>query len=825
MKQLIIGYWWLVACVTSACFSPQFQDGKIACAPDGSCPPGLSCFAGICRSEAPDPDGATEDAPQWLDAAVDAPPGMVTLTVSTGGSGTGTITATGIDCPGDCTESYPMGTEITLIAGTDLATTDFVGWNGGGGCTGTTSTCTITLTADTAVGARFDLKKRTVTIVPGGNGTGTVTSNVGGINCPGTCSATVDHGTPIVLTAAASGTSSFLGWSGGSCSGTGPCTVTPTADVTINAPFALDFTLVVTRVGTGSANGTVMSSPAGISCGSDCSETYSSGTPVTLTASAGAETTFVGWEGGGCTGTAPCTVTINGAVSVPARFDLVKYPLTVSTTGMGTVSSTNIAGIGCPGDCSENYDSGTTVTLSASPTPGWSLASWGGACATATGSTCTVTMTQARSVSVTFAINTYPLSVTKTGAGTGNVTSSPAGINCVNGTGTCTANFNHGTMVTLTAVPAQGTTFAGWSGACTSSPCTVTMTQARSVTANFTVTNYTLSVNLPGNGEGVVTGTGINCGNGNTDCSETVPYNTTIALTATPATSSKFDGFVGGGCGASSPCSVTVTGNLIVEATFTLKQYTVTAVKAGTGMGMISATRAGTYVISNCNESSGDCTEVVDHGTMLTFNAAAATGSSFASWSGGGCTNANPCTTTPITADTTVTGTITLNSYVLTVNKTGSMTGGLGTVTSNPTGINCGTSCTSTTNSYPYNTSVVLTATPATGHRFLGWAGACTNTTGTCTVAMTAAKTVSAKFTNNLSCTFVSNALSCTNGSITNLSASLSTAAECRTYCENNMFAVGMTTGCWIHSGSNCYCRNGTLNTGGTSSGGVCTNP
>ncbi|MGI8683457.1 MAG: fibronectin type III domain-containing protein, partial [Mycobacteriales bacterium] len=78
----------------------------------------------------------------------------------------------------------------------------------------------------------------------------------------------------------------------------------------------------------------------------------------------------------------------------------------------------------------------------------------------------------------------YTLSVTKAGTGTGDITSSPTGINCGS---TCSASYPSGTSVGLSATPATGSTFAGWSGACTDTgPCAVTMDAAKSVTATFT---------------------------------------------------------------------------------------------------------------------------------------------------------------------------------------------------------------------------------------------------------------------------------------------------------------------------------------------------
>lgn len=74
------------------------------------------------------------------------------------------------------------------------------------------------------------------------------------------------------------------------------------------------------------------------------------------------------------------------------------------------------------------------------------------------------------------------LTVSVTGGGT--VTSSPAGINCG---ADCSEFFNSGTLVTLTAAPASGSTFAGWSGSGCSGTgtCVLTMSAARTVAANF----------------------------------------------------------------------------------------------------------------------------------------------------------------------------------------------------------------------------------------------------------------------------------------------------------------------------------------------------
>jgi endoglucanase len=244
------------------------------------------------------------------------------------------------------------------------------------------------------------------------------------------------------------------------------------------------FPLSVTKSGSGA--GTVGSTPGGVNCGSTCSASYNSGTSVTLMATPAGGSTFGGWSGA-CSGTATsCTVSMTAARAVTATFNsaTVNFTLTVGKTGqgLGTVTSTP-AGINCGSTCSASFASGTSVTLLAAASGGSSFVGWSGACS-GTGA-CTVSMTQARSVTANFnTASTFALSVTRMGTGTGTVTSSPSGINC--GT-SCSANYATGTSVTLTASAASGSTFAGWSGACTGTgSCVTSMTASRSVTATFT---------------------------------------------------------------------------------------------------------------------------------------------------------------------------------------------------------------------------------------------------------------------------------------------------------------------------------------------------
>ncbi len=240
-------------------------------------------------------------------------------------------------------------------------------------------------------------------------------------------------------------------------------------------------TLTVSVAGSGS----VTSTDGNINCPGTCSHLYSNNTPVTLNATAASGWSFSAWSGA-CSGNNPtCNLTITQNESVGATFTQNTYTLSVSTTGNGTVTSTD-GNINCPGTCSHLYLSNTVVNLTANPAQGWSLSSWGGACS-GSNSTCAVTMTGNESVSATFTQNYYTLTVTISGQGT--VTSTDGNINCP---GSCSHTYISLTNVTLNATAAQGWNFQGWSGSCTGvGACNLEML------GNYGVSAYFLQ---PGNG-------------------------------------------------------------------------------------------------------------------------------------------------------------------------------------------------------------------------------------------------------------------------------------------------------------------------------------
>ncbi|MGO9972231.1 MAG: choice-of-anchor Q domain-containing protein [Solirubrobacteraceae bacterium] len=160
-------------------------------------------------------------------------------------------------------------------------------------------------------------------------------------------------------------------------------------------------------------------------------------------------------------------------------------------------------------------------------------------------------------------------------AGSGTVTSAPAGIDCDTG---CEARFDPNTTVTLTATPDSESAFAGWSGGgCIGTgPCTVLISSDQTVTAIFVPTTHTLTVSRAGSGSGTVAGTAINCPG---TCSARYPTETLVTVTSTPAFGSAFSGWSGGGCTGTGSCAVTLSSDQTVTATFTVTAPSITAFK------------------------------------------------------------------------------------------------------------------------------------------------------------------------------------------------------------------------------------------------------
>ena len=329
---------------------------------------------------------------------------FATLTVARNGTAAGTArlvsAPAGIDCGVSCSADFLKGASVALTA----SGSGFTGWSGA--CQGTGS-CVVTLNSDTSVAASFVTAPVTarLSVTTTGSGTGGVVSSPAGIDCGATCVNNFVQGT-VQLTATPASGSSFAGWSSGTgnaaCTGTGVCSIALAVDSSIVASFTLSAVSVTVTASAATANGgggTVSCSPSGGVAG-PCGS-YAIGTQVTLTAQANGVSNFTGWSGGGCTGTAPCTLTLTSNVAVTANFN--RPTLNVQLAGTGRVTSSP-AGIDCTSACVAAFDKSTAVTLTA---VGSVFAGWGGGGCGGSG-TCTVLMEQGATVVATFTATALP---------------------------------------------------------------------------------------------------------------------------------------------------------------------------------------------------------------------------------------------------------------------------------------------------------------------------------------------------------------------------------------------------------------------------------
>lgn len=167
----------------------------------------------------------------------------------------------------------------------------------------------------------------------------------------------------------------------------------------------------------------------------------------------------------------------------PPAAQTYQLSVTPPASGTGSVTSTP-PGIDCPTTCSAAFPQSTQVKLSAAPEKNYFFDGWSGACSGT--ALCTVSMTGTEKVSATFDPGEV-LTVSITGTGAGNVTSTPSGISCP---AICSFTFPPNTAVTLSETPDSNDAFLSWAGACTGSAnCSVTLDASMSITANFSSEN------------------------------------------------------------------------------------------------------------------------------------------------------------------------------------------------------------------------------------------------------------------------------------------------------------------------------------------------
>jgi hypothetical protein len=685
-----------------------------------------------------------------------------TLSVAGAGDGAGRVAsvAGAVACDidagsvrGVCSDQLVEGTTAQLTA-VPASGSVFLGWTDG--CAGT-GACSVLMTGNRAVSARFARMKVVTVSARAGAGTGTVTSEPGGIACTvtearatGNCSALFPPAANVRLSASTGASSTFLGWSG-ACAGTAACALTVTDNIAVAVGFGALRALAVAVTG----DGRVASTPAGITCGAggaDCASQFLDGVVVQLQAIPGASSGFVGWSGD-CDGASSCSVTMSANRSATARFAPLRV-LTISggaSSGRGTITSTP-AGIACTidgatvsGSCSSAFLSGTAVSLVAAADRSSDFGGWSGACSGS--GACDLTLTGDRTATARFTTSRQVTVRASAGTGRGTITSQPAGISCVvsdgQASGNCSAPFELGTSVSLSAAASASSVFGGWSGACQgSAECRFAVAGETSIGAGFNGPRA-LSVAVSGDGRVSSSPAGISCGTGATACAAQFTDGSVVQLQAVPGASSAFIGW-SGDCGGGSTCAVTMTANRSATARFApFRQVSISA-GVGGGRGTISSSPGGINCTIDGGVAQGSCSGTFPSGTEISLSASPASGSNFGGW-GGACIGTSSCSFTLVNG-ASVSASFVGQQRTLSVSVSGE---GSGSITGSPGSINCrrqdGTSSGVCSDEFSDGAVVQLNANPGSGSSFTGWSGDCVGT-GSCAVSMNRARSVSATF-------------------------------------------------------------------------------
>ncbi len=611
-----------------------------------------------------------------------------------------------------------------------------------------------------------------------GAGTGTVRSTPAGIDCKvagaalsGTCAFSFTGESTVSLTSTADPGSAFGAWSDACASATNSttCVVTMSQARVATARFAALRRLTVSAAAGTDGRGRVTGAN-GLDCritptatSGTCAVDTPEGAPYQLTAvgeplpTGGTQQFFAGWGADCASATgATCTVTPGAAaVSASARF-FDAQRITVTPAGVGSGLVTGGSTIACAraagantGTCTEAATFGTSITLTAIPDANSSFTAWSGACS-GQSNTCTTTLSQTRNVVATFGRRQVALTLVLNGPGQGSATL-PGGFVCTlssqQTTTSCTQTFDAGSSVTVVPTAATSSQFASFGGACTGTgACTVSMNAPQTVSLTFSVTQYPLTVALTGTGSGGVTASdGGSCASTLAQtavtCTRLVNAGTVVSFSTSPGAESTFGGF-GGDCSGFN-CNVTMNAPRTVSVTMTRRQVQLTLQLSGTGAGAVTVDGAPACSMT-LTQGASSCTRLVDVGSTIVLGATPTTESLFDGF-GGACIGGATCSLS-VASPMTATASFRRRQVPLTMTLTGTGAGSISVDGSVACALALGQSTVTCTRLTDVGSSVVLQGAASVGSSFDAFSGDCGGT-GRCTLAITAARTVGATFT------------------------------------------------------------------------------
>lgn len=682
------------------------------------------------------------------------------LTVDKSGSGGGTVISNpaGIDCGADCSEKYLLDSQVTLTA-EPQANSSFMGWfkvAGGSypNCSGGNPACKVIMDDAKTIVAKFMLNA-TLTIIKTGAPGATVyedyirpipydTINAVPIDCGGVCAKIFRFGNTAELEMKNLPKCSKLKSIKDCATLDTPsnCHVLMDADKTVTFDFET-IKYKLTTYGKGNGAGTLTFNPLNETCdlanNTNCTKMLDCDSTVTLTATPAAGSHFERWTDF-VFGTPPLTITSpNNCADTASRQCSFKMENDDYQTAIFCMDNYSWDGNNCVANaCPANPPPyGQLCIDDGKDVPGGTANSLVAACVTNT-TKCEYACDAAHHLeNGACAINTYPLTVTLSGNGSGkavNTTPAAAGIDCGSGGTDCTENYSHGAAITLKATAGPSSTFSGWSGDCDGTgSCAVTMDAVKTVTAAFALKTFTITATA--GAKGTVTPAGVT----------TKDYGTEQEYIITPSTGYHIASVLADGVSAGAVAKYTfsnITANHTISASFAIDTYTVTAtVSTGSVTGALDPT-----------------SKSVSYGGTATFTVSPNTGYRIDSVSGcGGTLSGTTYTTGAITADCTVSATF---NPILTVIKSGiGAADGTVNVTTPATPIllwvgNTGAAA------YDFNTTVTLSAVASANTIFTGWtvnnSTAVCPGTGDCSITMDGAKKVIATFHSIATCTYPS---------------------------------------------------------------------
>ncbi len=572
-----------------------------------------------------------------------------------------TITLSALPAEGGSTSgagTYDSGSTVTVIA-TPAAGYRFYSWSEGGTAVSANASYSFTAAASRTLVANF---VRTVTITASANPvSGGAVSGAG----------TYDVGTSVNMTASPTAGCRFVSWTEGGSIVSSNATYSFTANTarTLVANFLLTPAVTVSAnpAGGGSVSG------GGI---------FDSGTSVTVSAVPTAGFRFVNWTENGTqvSAIASYTFTITSSRTLAANFvQTFAVTLSASPVAGGTVSGAG------------TFDSGSSVTVSATPASGYRFANWTeNGSPVSTNASYTFTVTAGRVLVASF-VQTYAVALS----------ASPVSGGTVSGGGI----FDSGASVTVTAVPAAGYRFVNWneggSPVSTNASYTFTLSSARTLVANF-VAGYTVTLSLNPSAGGSASGGG------------TYDSGTSLTVTATPASGYRFGSWTEGGTTVSTSAgfTFTVTANRTLTANFILTP---------------SITTSSNPVAGGSTAGGG----IFDSGASVTVTATPSASYRFVNWTENG---SQVSVNTSYTFTATASRALVANfGTTLTVSVSASPSAG-GTVSGGGT--------------FDSGTSVTVAAVAASGYRFVSWTegGSAVSTSSSYTFTLSANRTLVAGF-------------------------------------------------------------------------------